>query len=58
MPETIAVIAALPREVRGLVRGLQPVASLKAEGVLLYRRPEAVVVAAWAVVTRSGAASA
>jgi adenosylhomocysteine nucleosidase len=46
MPYKIAIIAALPREISGLVRGCRPDAGLVSEGVYLYRVPGAVVVAA------------
>ncbi len=41
-----AVVAALPREVAGLVRGVAPDAALRGRGIWLYRLPEAVVLAA------------
>jgi adenosylhomocysteine nucleosidase len=41
-----AIVAALPREIAGLVRGLKPDAALRVDGVWLYRMPHAVVVAA------------
>jgi adenosylhomocysteine nucleosidase len=44
--ECVAVIAALPREIAGLVKGLTPDTELRRRGVWLYRRKEAVVVAA------------
>jgi len=44
--EQVAVIAALPREVAGLVRGVKPDAVLLQRGIRLYRLPGAVVVAA------------
>jgi adenosylhomocysteine nucleosidase len=43
---TIAVIAALPREIAGLVRGVKADAALLKDGVWLYRMNGAVVVAA------------
>ena len=46
MPATVAVLAALPREIKGLVRGLQPDPALKRQGIFLYRRSGAVLVAA------------
>ena len=48
MPVTakIAIIAALPREIAGLVRGVEADAALVKEGVWLYRVGDAVVVAA------------
>lgn len=45
-PARVAVIAALPREVRGLVGRTAPDAELKKRGISLYRLPTAVVVAA------------
>ncbi len=42
----MAVIAALPRELRGLVTGLRPDPTLKQNGILLWQRPGAVIVAA------------
>ena len=42
----IAILAALPREVRGLVRGCRPDGVLLARGIHLYRLPWATVVAA------------
>ena len=46
VPARIAIIAALPREIAGLVRGTGADASLAKEGVWLYRLEGAVVVAA------------
>ncbi len=46
MRGTIAIVAALPREVAGLVRGTAADASLAKDGVWLYRLEGAVVVAA------------
>lgn len=46
MNSEIAIIAALPREVSGLVGGLQPDRRLRKGGIWLYRLPRAVVVAA------------
>jgi adenosylhomocysteine nucleosidase len=46
MHATIAIIAALPREIAGLVRGTRADASLARDGVWLYRVEGAVVVAA------------
>lgn len=40
----IGIVAALPREVAGLVRGSSPDAGLKRSGVYLYRLPRALVV--------------
>lgn len=50
MPETVrgpktAIIAALPREIAGLVRGTRPDSELRRRGVHLYRIDGAVVVA-------------
>ncbi len=44
--QKVAIIAALPREIAGLVRGLAPDAALRRRGIWLYRLPGAVVVAA------------
>lgn len=44
--QRVAILAALPREVRGLVRGAAPDASLLERGVHLYRLASAVVVTA------------
>ena len=41
----LAVIAALPREISGLVRGSEPDRDLKRQRIFLYRLPSAVVVA-------------
>ncbi len=46
VPVRIAMIAALPREIAGLVRGTAADAALRKEGVWLYRVEGAVVVAA------------
>ncbi len=46
MSSGIAMIAALPREISALVKGVRPDAELRARGVHLYRLPGAVVVAA------------
>jgi adenosylhomocysteine nucleosidase len=46
MPGKIAIIAALPREIAGLVRGTSADASLIMDGVWLYRLEGAVVVTA------------
>jgi adenosylhomocysteine nucleosidase len=46
MPARIAIIAALPREIAGLVRGTRADAALTRDGVWLYRLEGAVVVAA------------
>ena len=45
-PPRTGVIAALPREVRGLVRGVNPDPDLLARGIHLYQLPSAVVVTA------------
>jgi adenosylhomocysteine nucleosidase len=42
----IAIIAALPREIAGLVRGVRPDAQLLKRGIYLHRLPQAIVVAA------------
>lgn len=42
----IAIVAALPREIAQLVRGVAADAQLRQQGVYLYRLPKAVVVAA------------
>lgn len=41
----IAIVAALPREIAALVRGIKPDAELTRRGIHLYRLPKAVVVA-------------
>jgi len=46
MPSKVAIIAALPREIAGLVRGTSLDASLLKRGIHLYRLQNAVVVAA------------
>jgi adenosylhomocysteine nucleosidase len=46
MPSEIAIIAALPREIAGLVRGASADEALLRRGVHLYRLNEAVIVAA------------
>jgi len=46
MPAAIAIIAALPREIAALVRGVAPDPGLVREGVWLYRVDGGVVVAA------------
>ena len=45
-PVRVAVLAALPREIAGLVRGYAPDATLKRHKIFLYRLPSAIVVAA------------
>ncbi len=42
----VAIVAALPREIAGLVRGAAVNSALKASGVFLYTLPSALVVAA------------
>jgi len=42
----IGIVAALPREIAGLVRGVKPDAAMVDQGIYLYRLPQAVVVAA------------
>jgi adenosylhomocysteine nucleosidase len=56
VPARIAIIAALPREIAGLVRGSRADASLIDEGVWLYRVEGAVVVAAGMGATRAAVA--
>jgi adenosylhomocysteine nucleosidase len=46
MSASIAIIAALPREIASLVRGTRPDAALLSSGIHLYRLPKAIVVAA------------
>ena len=46
MTEKIAIVAALPREIAALVRGIKPDTALLERGVWLYRMEGAVVVAA------------
>jgi adenosylhomocysteine nucleosidase len=46
MKARVAIIAALPREVAGLVKGLEPERALRDRGIFLYWLPDAVVVAA------------
>ena len=46
MPATLAIIAALPREIAALVKGVRPDKRLRVGGVCLYRLPTAVIVAA------------
>ncbi len=46
MAEKVAIVAALPREVAGLVHGVKPDAKLLRRKIVLYRLPNAVVVAA------------
>ena len=43
--QKIAIIAALPREVAQLVRGIEPHATFQQRGILLYQLPTAIVVA-------------
>ncbi|WP_232298818.1 phosphorylase family protein [Granulicella tundricola] len=51
-----AIIAALPREVRAFVRGVQPDPAQKRAGVYVYRLPGAVVVCAGMGAVRAGMA--
>ncbi len=46
MNDRVAVVAALPREIAGLVRGVAPDAALRRRGIWLYQLPDGVVVAA------------
>jgi adenosylhomocysteine nucleosidase len=46
MSATLAIVAALPREIAALVRGISPDRALLRDGVHLYRLEKAVVVAA------------
>jgi adenosylhomocysteine nucleosidase len=46
MPAKIVIVAALPREIAALVRGVAPDAGLRARGIYLYRLPDGVAVAA------------
>jgi adenosylhomocysteine nucleosidase len=45
MKQRIAIIAALPREVAALVRGVEPHATFQQRGILVYQLPDVVVVA-------------
>jgi len=45
MPPSLAIIAALPREIAALVRGTKPDAELLRRGIHLHRLPHAIVVA-------------
>ena len=45
MPPKLAIIAALPREVAALVRGVEPHRTFEERGILLYQLPNAIVVA-------------
>ena len=51
-PPTLAIIAALPREIAGLVRGVPADRELLRRGVHLYRLPNAIVVTAGMGATR------
>ena len=51
-PPTLAIIAALPREIAGLVRGVSTDRELQRRGVHLYRLPDAIVVTAGMGATR------
>lgn len=46
MKDQVAIIAALPREIASLVRGITADSELKARKIFLYRLPGAIVVAA------------
>ena len=46
MSPTLAIIAALPREIALLVRGTKPDPALLPSGIYLYRQPKAIIVAA------------
>ncbi len=46
MPPSLAIIAALPREIASLVQGVQPDSALLRRRIHLYRLPAAIVVAA------------
>jgi adenosylhomocysteine nucleosidase len=46
MKARVAIITALPREVAGLVKGVEPEHALRDRGIFLYRLPNVVVVAA------------
>ena len=46
MPPTIAIVAALPREIAALVHGTRPDPNLRRNGIHLYRLPNAIVVTA------------
>ena len=56
MSASIAIIAALPREVASLVRGIRPDPKLLHSGIHLYRLPKAIVVAAGMGASRAGRA--
>jgi adenosylhomocysteine nucleosidase len=45
MPPKLAIIAALPREIAELVRGVEPHVTFAQRGILLYHLPDAIVVA-------------
>ena len=45
MHPKLAIIAALPREVAALVRGVPPHATFQERGILLYQLPNAIIVA-------------
>ena len=45
MTPKIAIIAALPREIAALVRGVEPHVTFERRGVLVYEMPDAVIVA-------------
>jgi adenosylhomocysteine nucleosidase len=46
MPASLAIVAALPREIAALVRGIKPDSHLLRSKIYLYRLPQAIVVAA------------
>ena len=56
MKARFAIIAALPREVAGLVKGVTPDAELRRRKIFLYRMSEVVVVAAGMGTERAGLA--
>jgi len=45
MPPKIAIVAALPREIAALVRGVEPHSTFQERGIMLYQLPHAVIVA-------------
>jgi len=45
MTQQVAIIAALPREIAALVRGVTPHPTFQQRGILLYHLPDAVIVA-------------
>jgi adenosylhomocysteine nucleosidase len=56
MPPTLAIIAALPREIAQLVRGERPEPVAQAKGISLYRLSKAVIVTAGMGATRAALA--